>query len=54
MQEEEVTLSVFNVVQHSYESDSCFSIDLVEAIVSSQVGHTDCSTFSPVRPDCRV
>ena len=41
VQVEEVTFIVFNVIQHLHESDNCFFIDLVEAIVSSQVGHTE-------------
>ena len=41
MQEEEVTFNVFSVIKHPYEIDSCFSVDVIEAIVSSQVGSTD-------------
>ena len=41
MEEEEVTLNVFNAIKHPHENDSCFSIDVVEAIVSNQVSHTD-------------
>ena len=37
VQEEEITLSVFNAIKHPLESDCCFSIDMVEAIASSQV-----------------
>ena len=41
VQVEEVTFIVFNVIQHLHGSDNYFIIYLVEAIVSSQVGHTD-------------
>ena len=41
VQEEEVTFNVFSVIKHPYENDSCFSVDVIEAIVSSQVGSTD-------------
>ena len=36
VQDNEVRFSVFNVVQHLIESDACFMIKAVEAIVSSQ------------------
>ena len=41
MQEEEVTIHVFNAIKHPHENDSCFTIAVVKAIVSNQVGHTD-------------
>ena len=41
MQNDEVRFSVFNVVRHSTESDACFVVEAVEAIVSSQSGLTD-------------
>ena len=41
MQDDEVRFSVFNVVRHPAESDACFMIEAVEAIVSSQSGLTD-------------
>ena len=36
VQDEEVTFNVFNVIKHPMESESCFGVDIVEAIVSSQ------------------
>ena len=41
MQEEEVTFNVFDAIKHPHENDSCFNIDVVEAIMSSQVGQID-------------
>ena len=41
VQEEEVTFNVFNAIKHPNENDSCFSTDVVEAIVSSKVGQID-------------
>ena len=41
MQDDEVRFSVFNVVWHLIESDACFMIKAVEAIVSSQSGLAD-------------
>ena len=41
VQEEEVTFSVFNAIKRPHENDNCFNIDVVEAIVSSQVGQTN-------------
>ena len=41
MQDDEVRFSVFNTVRHSAESDACFMIEAVEAIVPSQSGLTD-------------
>ena len=41
MQEEEVTFNVFNAIKHPHENDKCFIIDVVEALVSNQVGHTN-------------
>ena len=38
MKEKEVTFNVFNVFKHSHENDSCFNIDVIEDIVSNQVG----------------
>ena len=35
VQDEEVTFNVFNAMKHSIESDSCFRVDIVEAIVYS-------------------
>ena len=41
VQDDEVRFSVFNVMRHPAESDACFMIEAVEAIVSSQSGLTD-------------
>ena len=41
VQDDEVKFSVFNVVRHPAESDTCFMIEVVEAIVPSQSGLTD-------------
>ena len=41
MQDEEVTFNVFNAINHPMGSESCFKIDIVEAIVSSQKDHID-------------
>ena len=39
--EDEVKFNVFEVVRHPAESDTCFIVETVEAIVSSQSGLTD-------------
>ena len=41
VQEEVITFNVFNAFKHLHENDSCFNVDAIEAIVSSQVGSTD-------------
>ena len=41
MQEDEVKFNVFEAVRHPAESDMCFIVETVEAIVSSQSGLTD-------------
>ena len=41
VQDDEVRFSVFYVVRHPEESDACFMIEAVEAIVPSQSGLTD-------------
>ena len=41
VQDDEVRFSVFNVMWHPAESDACFMIEAVEAIVSCQSGLTD-------------
>ena len=41
MQDDEVRFSVFNEVRHPTESDACFMIEAVEAIVPSQSGLTE-------------
>ena len=37
VQEEEVTFSVFNAIKHPHDNDSCFRVDVIEAIVSNQL-----------------
>ena len=41
VQEDEVKFNVFEAVRHPVESDTCFMVETVEAIVSSQSGLTD-------------
>ena len=41
VQDDEVRFSVFNAERHPAESDGCFMIEAVEAIVPSQSGLTD-------------
>ena len=41
VQDDEVRFCVFNVVIHPAESDACFMIEAVEAIVPSQSGLTN-------------
>ena len=41
VQNDEVKFNVFEVVRHLVESDTCFMIETVEAIVSSHSGPTD-------------
>ena len=41
VQDDEVKFSVFDVIRHPIESDSCFMVEIVEAIVSSQSGLTN-------------
>ena len=41
VQEDEVKFNVFEAVRHSLESDMCFIVETVEAIVSSQSGLTN-------------
>ena len=51
MQEDEVKFNVFEAVRHSAESDMCFIVETVEAIVSSQSGLTDPLEASLVQSD---
>ena len=37
VQEEEVTFNVFNAIKHPHDTNSCFRVDMLEAIVSSQL-----------------
>ena len=39
--QEEVTFIVFNVIKHLHDNDSCFRVDVIEAIVSNQLGHLE-------------
>ena len=41
MQDDEVKFNVFEAMRHSAESDTCFMIETIEAIESSQSGLTD-------------
>ena len=41
VQNDEVKFSVFDAIRHSVESDSCFMIETMEAIMSSQSDPTD-------------
>ena len=41
VQDDEVRFSVFNAMRHPVESDACFMIEAVEAIVPSQSGLID-------------
>ena len=41
VQDDEVKFNVFEAVRHPTESDTCFMIETIEAIVSSQSGPTD-------------
>ena len=41
VQYNEVKFSVFDAIRHPEESDSCFIVEIVETIVSSQSGLTD-------------
>ena len=39
VQDEDVTFNVFNAIKHPMESESCFRVNIVEAIRSSQKDH---------------
>ena len=41
VQDDEIKFNVFEAVRHPEESDTCFMIETVEAIVSSHSGPTD-------------
>ena len=41
VQDDEVKFNVFEAVRNPIESDTCFMIETIEAIVSSQSGPTD-------------
>ena len=41
VQEDEVTFNVLNIMKFSATSICCFGMDMLEAIVSTQVNHSD-------------
>ena len=41
VQEEEVTFRVFNAIKHLHDNDGCFRLYVIEAIVSSQLVHSE-------------
>ena len=41
MQDDEVNFNAFKAVRHPVESDTCFIVETMESIVSSQSGLTD-------------
>ena len=41
VQEEEVTFKVFNAKKHLHDNDNYFKVDVIEAIMSSQLGHSE-------------
>ena len=51
VQEDEVKFNVFEAVRHPAESDTCFMVEIVEAIVSSQSDFTDPLETSLVQND---
>ena len=51
VQEEEVTFNVFNAIKHPRDNDSCFRVDMLEAIVSSQLGPSEPLETSPTHDD---
>ena len=38
VQVEDVAFNVFNAIKHPHDNDSCFRVDVIEAIVSNQLG----------------
>ena len=51
MQYEEVTFNVFNAIKRPMESESCFRVDIVEAIVLIQKDHIDVLETSLIYED---
>ena len=51
VQDDEVTFNVFKATRHPTESDACFLVETVEAIVSSQSGPIDPLEASLVQSD---
>ena len=41
VQEEEVTFNVFNAIKHPHDNGSCFRVDVLEVIVSSQLDYSE-------------
>ena len=42
-----MTLNVFNAIKHPPDNDSCFRVDVLEAIVSNQLGPSELLETSP-------
>ena len=36
-----MTFSVFNAIKHPHDNDSCFKVDVIEVIVSNQLGPSE-------------
>ena len=53
VQEDEVKFNVFEAIRYPAESDTCFIVETVEAIVSSQSGLTDPLEASLVQSDSK-
>ena len=51
VQDDEVTFNVFKVMRHPIESNACFLVEIVKAIVSGQSGPTDPLEASLVQSD---
>ena len=54
VQEDEVKFNVFEAVRHPAKSDTCFIVEIVEAIVFSQSGLTDTLEASLVQSDSKI
>ena len=54
VQGDEVKFNVFEAVRHPAENDTCFIVETVEAIVSSQSGLTDPLEASLVQSDSKI
>ena len=53
VQDDEVTFNVFKAMRHPTESNACFLVETVQAIVSSQSGPTDPLKASLVQSDSK-
>ena len=53
VQDNEIKFNVFEAMRHPVESDTCFTIETVEAIVSSQSGPTDPLEASLLQSDSK-